>query len=216
MTKFHIMGDNFEKEEKWINSWIKKGYRLKSASSFALGYDFTPYEYSGEELENGIGTVRMDFRHFSKKADFEEYKAMFEDSGWKFISKSLEDLCFFEKTSRDASDDIFSDDASKASRYKRLGMYYLTILLAYIPCFIVFPPFNIDVILHPGQCFYTPGLWEMTGLKFLEAFLSELPFAAARAYSGLLFFLCFLFLAAQTAHAFYVYKKSTSGSQNRI
>ena len=29
MTKFHIMGDNFEKEEKWINSWIKKGYRLK-------------------------------------------------------------------------------------------------------------------------------------------------------------------------------------------
>lgn len=208
MKKYHWISSDLQKEENWINEQIKKGFRLKSINTLTCIHRFTPCEYSAEELENNIGTVRIDFRNFSKKDDFNEYKTIFEDSGWKLLFRSFEGYSFFEKVKADATDDIFSDSSSRAECYKRITNYLIPIILAYIPIFTLYSDqFNIDKMLHPKQCFYTPGLWEMTGAGFAGAFLFELPFALFRAYSGLIYILCALIILLVFFRHYRLYRK---------
>lgn len=219
--KFFI---NIDKEEAWINSIIAQGYRLKHVPS--LGPSLNRYvfeELPASEgaahpgLENGnaesfLPLVRLDFRTFSKNEDFIDYLTLFEDSGWRHVAgKKSEGYQYFEKTRPDCPEEIFSDSPSKAARYRRISSMWLMLFAAYLPLLIVYA--NASLSPAPSSwkdLFYTPGLWEMSGGKFVLAFLFELPFALGRAVGGLfplmllVIVICFAYFSFST---FYWYRK---------
>lgn len=203
MKKRKLFLMDIKKEEEWINQQIEQGYQLVHIGAF---YDFEKCEAS-----DMMHIVRIDFRIFNKKADFESYVALFEDSGWHLIRGSKSSGCqYFEKVREDAVDDIFSDSVSKSDRYRRISSYWLNIFVAYIPLLVVFQLnglFSIQRVLHPKDFYYTPGLWEKVGKDFWDAFLFETPFALGRAFGGLLFLFLILIYAFFSLKALYWYRK---------
>lgn len=173
MYKFKFFID-FEKEEKWLEKMASDGYHLKSTS---FGYRF-------EKGESEAATIKKDFRKFKKKADFMEYQMLFEDSGWEHFggSKNSGDQ-YFKKTDEAVDDEIFSDSASKAARYKRYANMSFKLAIGFIPILIVFYLTNIvgfEFLSNPKSVYLTPGLWDKTGSDFWSAFLFETPFALMR------------------------------------
>lgn len=219
----HRIFINIDKEEAWINSIITQGYRLKRATSFGKyifeefpakgGASFPKGEARSESPkgEDFLPLVRMDFRTFSKKQDFTDYLTLFEDAGWHHISGSKsEGNQYFERLRPDCQEEIFSDSASKAGRYRRLSEMWMMLFAAYLPLLIVYlnaPPLTVS---SWKELFYTPGLWELSGARFWAAFLFELPFALGRAIGGffplilLVIVICFAYFSLQT---FYWYRK---------
>ncbi|CDM70075.1 hypothetical protein CM240_2958 [Clostridium bornimense] len=136
------------------------------------------------------------YRTFKTKKDFIDYCTLFEDSGWKHIagSKSSGNQ-YFKKISDNCNDDIFSDDLSKAARYKRLSDFWITMTLCYFTIFISIisnNDINIKTIINPKALYYTPGLWEKSGLDFLGSFLFETPFALGRGFVWIVFPICII------------------------
>lgn len=169
--KFFI---NYDKEEKWLNDMAKKGYELETAS-FGYKFSFTKPENT---------KIRIDYRIFKNKEDFMDYSALFEDSGWKHIygNKSC-GAQYFKKINENGDEDIFSDDMSKAARYKRLSDMWIGLAVVYLPISIALAfqkSIDIKSVLNPKLLYYTPGLWEMSGISFWRRFLFETPFAAGR------------------------------------
>ncbi|MCS4517388.1 DUF2812 domain-containing protein [Clostridium botulinum] len=173
MRKFRLFTD-YNKEEKWLNEMYKKGYELKNIS---FGYKF----YS---IEPENATVRIDYRIFKNKEDFIDYCTLFEDSGWKHLAGNKNSgVQYFKEIHKNSQEDIFSDDISKAARYKRLSnksiisaVCFLSMSVAYISNGSI----NINLILNPKLLYYTPGLWERTGEAFWGGLLFETPFALGR------------------------------------
>ncbi|MGO5073555.1 DUF2812 domain-containing protein [Clostridium sporogenes] len=173
MRKFRIFTD-YNKEEKWLNEMYKKGYELKNIS---FGYKFG-------SIEPEDTTVRIDYRIFKSKEGFIDYCTLFEDSGWKHLAGNKNSgVQYFKKIHENSQEDIFSDEISKAARYKRLSnnsiisaVCFLTMSVAYISNGSI----NINLILNPKLLYYTPGLWERTGEAFWGGLLFETPFALGR------------------------------------
>lgn len=208
MKKYKFFSYNLKKEEEWIQGIIEKGYRLRRVGAFG-GYEF---ELTGKVACMPI--VRIDFRIFKKKEEYRDYIAMFEDSGWKHISGSMH--CgsqYFEKRKPDASDEIFSDQESKAGRYKRIADNWMSVMCSYLPLVVVFIAtgvIKIDTIFHLKELYYTPGLWEMSGFHFWRAFLFETPFAFMRGFAGWLLIAFVLLYAYFGLKASYWYRKEKS------
>lgn len=171
--KFFI---NFDKEEQWLNDMAKQGHRFINKSS--------RYEFQPAKPENRL--IKIDFRTFKKQADFEDYRALFEDSGWKHIAGTKKSGSqYFEKIDEHGNEDIFSDADSKAGRYQRLSKMWLTLAVFYIPILVVLILTNtVDpaALLNPKLLYFTPGLWERTGAYFWRAFLFETPFVFFRGF----------------------------------
>ncbi|MCD8500580.1 MAG: DUF2812 domain-containing protein [Bacillaceae bacterium] len=129
--------------------------------------------YCFRQSEN-IMNIKMDFRHFNNKSDYEDYLTLFEDSGWNRIVGSMKSgVQYFHRVNHEATDDIFSDEISKASRYQRLYRKHLTLLSSFVPILVVLfisGAINIESMLNPKALYYTPGLWEATGFSFWRAF----------------------------------------------
>lgn len=172
---------NYNKEEKWLNEMSKKGYEPTNAS---FGYTFT--NINPEDI-----TYKIDYRTFKTKEDFINYCTIFEDSGWKHILGSkYSRKQYFKKVSEDSNDDIFSDRISKANRYKRASNLWLSFASVYFLILIVFAlkgMINLNAFINPKELYYTPGLWESTGLTFLLKFLFETPFALGRGFFWLIY-----------------------------
>lgn len=166
---------NFEEEENWLNLMANQGYRFTNKTMLA-------YEFQPESPENTI--IKIDYRSFQKREDFQDYCALFEDSGWQHIAGTKSSgYQYFRKIDNKGSDEIFSDIDSRASRYKRLSDMWFTLCCSFIPIFAVIISTNaIDpgVLLDPKSLYYTPGLWDLIGLDFWRAFLFETPFALFR------------------------------------
>lgn len=173
MRKFRLFTD-YNKEEKWLNEMYKKGYELKNIS---FGYKF--YSIKPEDA-----TVRIDYRIFKNKGDFIDYCTLFEDSGWKHLAGNKNSgVQYFKKINKDSEEDIFSDDISKAARYKRLSdhsMMFALLFLALSASLISNDSINVNLILNPKSLYYTAGLWERTGVPFWGGLLFETPFALGR------------------------------------
>ncbi|MBP3040794.1 DUF2812 domain-containing protein [Bacillaceae bacterium Marseille-Q3522] len=190
MIKYKFFLD-LNKEEKWLNEMEKQGYQLVRKWS---GYHF-------QRTEPEETNIRVDYRIFKKKEDFQDYVALFADSGWTHIAGSKNSGAqYFRKNSESSSEEIFSDSSSKAGRYKRMSEMWLSLACTYIPISIVFMMMDVnvfDVIFDPKSLYQTPGLWEKSGLAFLGAFLFETPFAFFRGFGFFIFpisiFLCCLF-----------------------
>ena len=201
MRIYKIFTD-YAKEEKWLNEMAQKGYEVVGN---CFGYKFKRINPDNE-------TYRIDCRTFKTKNDFIDYCTMFEDSGWKHIlgSKSSGKQ-YFKKISDDSHDDIFSDNISKAARYKRASNFWLSFASCYFVLLVslaVNGLINLEVIKDPKILYYTPGLWEMTGINFWCAFLFETPFALGRGFIWMIYpigMLIFLYFSIKASR---LYKKT--------
>ena len=71
-----------------------------------------------------IPKVRIDYRTISKRDEYENYIALYEDAGWKLISGDYHSgRHYFEQMSLNIDDEIFSDSESYSELYKRLFAY---------------------------------------------------------------------------------------------
>jgi len=168
---------NFDKEEQWLNEMAKQGYQLTNKSSF--GYEFQP-------AKPEPAMIKIDYRTFKKKGDFEDYLALFEDCGWKHIAGTKSSgTQYFKRSDARGNEDIFSDADSKASRYKRISEMWFTLAATFIPIFAALVStgsIKVGALLNPKLLYYTPGLWEKTGASFWSAFWFETPFAFFRGF----------------------------------
>ncbi len=181
MKKYRFYLD-LENEEKWLAEMARQGWGLSRKTVF--GYEF-------KQIRPQDVVIRIDYRSFNTPADFEDYRMLFKDSGWEHIAGTKSSgTQYFKKTDKEGEPRIFSDTASKAARYRRLSSLWLSLALAYLPLLVsliysgTVDPF---AFLNPRLLYYTPGLWDMTGESFLDAFLFETPFAVLRGLSSLLF-----------------------------
>lgn len=161
----------FDKEEKWLEEMAGNGWLLCGKG---LCYEFlrcTPDRC----------TIRVDYREFKNRGEFEDYKAMFEDSGWKHLAGSRgSGTQYFLKLSDCGTEDIFSDGMSRAGRYKRMANAWLCAAVALLPLMVVYFTQGYGRVCAPGEWYLTPGLWEMKGMEFWWAFAFETPFAVGR------------------------------------
>lgn len=170
MRKFKVFAD-FNEEEAYLNEMARNGYFLQKHSALGF-YHFT--EGTPEELH-----YHVDCRKFKTQADFEDYKALFEDAGWRHVygTKNSLNQYFLPKDSNSA-DDIFSTKDSAALRYMHLNKICyanFSVAIAYLIVLLMIYDFNLANI-----GFLTQGLWEMTGKLFWLAFFFELPFVLLR------------------------------------
>jgi hypothetical protein len=175
MRKFKYFVD-YDKEEKWLREMANQGYQLENT---AFGYKFRL-----AEPEDAI--IKIDYRTFKKQEDFIDYCTLFEDSGWKHIvGKKNSGAQYFKKMVGNSDDDIFSDNLSKASKYKRLSKMFIEMAICYLPIFVALittDAININAIINPKELYLTEGLWERTGASFWGGFLFETPFALMRGF----------------------------------
>ncbi len=184
---------SFEKEELWLNEMAEKGYIFKGVNCLSC-YEFAKID----NAEKQHITVKIDFRMFKNYKDFEDYRTLFEDSGWKHVCGSQSSgYQYFIKEGAESDDDIFSDRHSKAIRYKRLANLWFLFAIALIPSVIISyttGTFHIEDIFNFKSLYLTPGLWEMKGWTFIRQFLFETPFALMRSIGNFTMLLA-LFLA---------------------
>ncbi|ADL52245.1 DUF2812 domain-containing protein [Clostridium cellulovorans] len=168
---------DYSKEEKWLKDMAKKGYKFVNAT---LGYEFLK-----TEPEDVI--IRIDYRTFNKRKDFIDYCTLFEDSGWNHIAGTQwSGTQYFKRINDYTDDDIFSDSASKAGKYKRVSNMWLSTSVPFIPLLVMnFSNGTIDInkILNPKLLYLTPELWEKKGTNFWFSFLFETPFVILRGFS---------------------------------
>ncbi|HIY59032.1 MAG TPA: DUF2812 domain-containing protein, partial [Candidatus Tetragenococcus pullicola] len=201
MKKWKFFLD-LDKEEKWLNEMAKQGWILARKS---LRYKF---ERGEEKL------IKIDYRTFKSKKDLEDYLLLFEDSGWTHLAGDKSSgRQYFMKEDSNANDDIFSDQRSKAERYKRMADGWLNLAISYIPIAVTlyltkFADF--ESILNPKSLYLTPGLWELTGLSFWKAFLFETPFAFGRGFAWSIFPVLIILYIIFAIKARVEYKKFTS------
>ncbi|MDR2547252.1 MAG: DUF2812 domain-containing protein [Lachnospiraceae bacterium] len=196
--KFFI---DFHKEEQWLVKMAAQGWQLKKQGPV----------YTFESAAPEQPTIKIDYRHFKKQADFIEYRSLFEDSGWQHISGTKHSGNQYFKRKGAYDDDIFSDTASRAGRYKRLADMMLSIFILFLP--IVFISISkgtlgIDYLLNPKTLYFTPGLWEMSGAKFWGRFLFETPFALMRGFSWSISLALIILYVLMTIKSWLLYRKA--------
>lgn len=167
---------NLTEEEKWLETMTLQGYLLIDTN---WGYNFKkviPFQ----------STIRIDVRTFKNPTDFTDYCNLFLDSGWKHIAGNYYvGAQYFIKFKDTVSNEIFSDNQSKALRYLTIANSWLYTILSSIVFLFIFPGptlINLNAMLNPKTLYLTPDLWERTGLSFWKSFLFETPFAFARGY----------------------------------
>lgn len=199
---------DFKKEEKWLEEKGRQGYQLKEVNCGFYRFDYvnTPVDLN----------IKIDYRTFNSIKDFQYYCALFEDSGWQHIAGSRwSGSQYFVKARPDAGDDIFSDGLSRAGRYKRFALMWLSLALAYLPLMVVFflnGSIDLHKILNLKSLYLTPGLWDMKGTHFLRAFLFETPFAIMRGFGWVIFIFIVLIFVYYTLKAYLLYKKDLKKS----
>jgi Protein of unknown function (DUF2812) len=169
LKKLRIFFD-IEKEEKWLNKQLAKGFRCTKISSLGV--------YTFEETDKKH-VMRLDYRDRMKKEKDLEYTNMYEDFGWRSIAGSkMVGIRYWQKEA-DGHDELFSDRESLAKYYQRLMVYsgWLGITLFAI---------MVNYIFIQKPSLYHDGLWNMEGSLFWKAFLFETPFALLKALPAIM------------------------------
>ena len=184
MKKLRLFID-YEKEEKWLHTMAQKGWTLKSVL----------FTYTFRKTAPEDTSIRVDFRLFKHKKDYTDYITLFEDSGWQHIAgyKSI-GIHYFKKTREQANENIFSDAASKAGRYKRASEMWLMFFICYIPVILfeyvgtILIPISVQqasphhsLLIDLKSLYNTPDLW--------HHFLFDTPFVLLGTIMIILLFL---------------------------
>lgn len=199
MKKLKLFID-VEKEEKYLEEMAENGYVMKNYNCVGI--------YTFDKTEPVNLNYRIDYRIFKNKTDFEQYRTLFEDAGWKHISGTyFSGAQFFLPESKDMKlKDIFSSAESKAEIYKRfLSQSCVGFALMVIYIMLVFTSYEFS---FQGFGYLTPGLWIKSGMEFWKAILFETPFMLLRVLPllflvGITFTYGYWAIKAQT-----LYKKS--------
>ncbi|MFT2752397.1 DUF2812 domain-containing protein [Clavibacter sp. Sh2088] len=165
---------DFDEEERWLDRMADEG-RLMRKRGFV---------YSSTDIEPGSAVVRIDYRPRMSAADFDDYRQLFADGGWRHISGTrTSGTQHFASTTADADAEIFSDARSRAERYKRALEVNAAVLLSLLVVVFVLMSSResgFHALLRPEEWYLTPGLWEMQGGRFVGAFLFETVFVVMR------------------------------------
>ncbi len=109
-----------EKEESWLGEMAGRGYHLASVRLPGI------YTFNVGEPRNIA--YRLDYQPSFKK-DRDEYLQIFRDAGWEHIGEMSAWQYFRKEAAPGETPEIFTDNESKISKYKRL-LGYLCIFLA--------------------------------------------------------------------------------------
>jgi hypothetical protein len=171
MIRFFV---DFDEEERWLDRMAAEGRLMTKRGPV----------YTATPIEPGSAVVRIDYRPRMSAADFDDYRQLFADAGWRHVSGTrTSGTQHFASTTADADAEIFSDARSRAQRYKRaleVNAAVLLPLLVVVFVLMASPSSGLGAVLSPGEWYLTPGLWEMQGSLFLSAFLLETPFVILR------------------------------------
>ncbi|MDR1089371.1 MAG: DUF2812 domain-containing protein [Coriobacteriales bacterium] len=188
-----------EKEEAWLSDMSVKGWYFRHRG--LLGYSFFPGAH-------GRYHYQIDYRDFKTRDDYLDYLALLQDAGWIHVDGTRwSGTQYFTPENRDATKQLFSDNASKAARYRRLSAAWAMILIICVPLLvsaIAQGAFTFSALFNPEQFYYTPGIWEKEGLDFLGALLFETPFALGRGYAS--FFVLALLVISLSVSGYYALK----------
>lgn len=203
MMKLHKHFIDFAKEEQWLSRMAQNGYAFNGVNSFN--------RYFFNKIEPNYYNYKIDYRMFRNADDYKDYCTLFDDCGWKHISGSKSSgKQYFVQIDPNASTDIFSDSASKASRYRRLSKYWLSLSSVSSIYFITFLQLNkIDVnnFINIKSLYLTPGLWERSGFWFWFGLLFETPFVILRNFMWLIFLIVLMIFLYYTCKSYYLYYK---------
>jgi len=207
MRKFRFFV-NFQKEEKWLENMAAQGWQLKKS--------FFTYNFVSATPEQA--NIKIDYRHFKNQQDFLEYRSLFEDSGWQHISGTKNSgNQYFKQVGDCNTEDIFSDDTSRAGRHKRFSVMMLVMFFVFLPFVIIAysqGTLGLEAFINPRALYLTPGLWERSGPEFWSAFLFETPFAIMRGFAGLIQLFFFLAYIVLTIKSWLLYRNATKTAHN--
>ena len=180
MKKFKIFFD-IEKEEKWLNAMLQKGWLCTHANTFGFYYTF-------QKTADIDQVIRIDHQNGLKKEARQNYLQLHEDFGWRTIKTNVSTSTYYWVKRKDGRDDLFSDDYSQIAKYKR----FMKSSATWAVIFFVYSMFfntsdNFPVFFDLKSAYLTPGLWDKEGNSFLFAFLFETPFALMRIIPSWLF-----------------------------
>lgn len=196
---------NLDKEAAWLSDMSAQGWYLCKKNM--LGYTFFPSDQGRQDFQ-------IDYREFNRKDDYLDYLSMFQDAGWIHVAGTRwTGAQYFVPGNLNTGKELFSDSASKAARYRRVGYTWLTTLIVYIPILVSLSltgSINLEAMLHPADLYYTPGLWQMEGLDFIKAFLFETPFALGRGFFWLIIPVFMAFCLYNFLRAWSLGRKTTS------
>lgn len=172
---------DLEKEEAWLSEKSAEGQFLKHRSVIG-GYTFFQAEPQRQNY-------KIDYREFKRSDDYLDYLMLLQDAGWIHVAGTRwSGYQYFVPADGDAHKELFSDNASKAARYRYFGQMWVSLFCVYLALLVVLmlgDSVNFSAILNPTELYYTPGLWERTGASFWFSFLFETPFAFMRGYAWL-------------------------------
>lgn len=107
-----------EKEEEWLREMSLKGWKFKS---------FFWFRYKFEKTEPKDVIYKLDYKSTTNK-DIDEYLKIYEDAGWEHVDE-FAGWNYFRIDAKDCVlPDIYSDNASKAQKYKGLLKTLLIVL----------------------------------------------------------------------------------------
>ncbi|MEA4812526.1 MAG: DUF2812 domain-containing protein [Anaerolineaceae bacterium] len=215
MIKAAFFMFDLDREERWLNAMLQKGHSLKQVH--APFYIFQPLESS-----QAIKPICLDVHTFKRRADFEDYLAFMEDSGWDFVSGGLsKGVQYFARRDGDKNALLFSDLSSQMNRYRKLAVFWFKILIFYLVfCLGIWLATENGSMsfgswwLPPQQWFRTAGLWEKHGIEFWTAFLREFPLAIFSGLSQYLTMFMPLISGVLGITAWLKYRKGCSSKQN--
>lgn len=161
---------DIEKEERWLNEQLQKGYRCTHISSLGI--------YTFEKTDKRY-VMRLDYQDYLSQNSFDEYRGIYEDFGWDYMKGSSFGGKHYWQKVEDHHNEIFSDRQSTRSYYKRL--------MNYSSSFAVLALIFSYLILKDSGLYLTEGLWDMKGSLFWKALLFETPFVFLRIMPVLMF-----------------------------
>ncbi|WP_144463308.1 DUF2812 domain-containing protein [Siminovitchia fortis] len=168
MKEFKVFFD-IEKEEQWLNEQLQKGYRCTNISGLGI--------YTFEKTDKRY-VMRLDYQDYLPKKKLEEYKGIYEDFGWNYITApSFGGIRYWQKEDN-GQNEIFSDRQSKSNYYKRLMGYSFWLGLLFLA---------ISMPYKASDLYATEGLWSMKGALFWKAFLFETPFVLLKLLPAFMF-----------------------------
>lgn len=114
-----------EKEEAWLEEMSRGGWHLKSMQ--------LPCAYTFASGDPGSYAYRLDYMP-SDKSKWDEYRQIFEDAGWKYIGEMSNWRYWRKLIQPGEAAEIFTDNASKIRKYRRLLGYMLLFLFILVFC----------------------------------------------------------------------------------
>ena len=114
----------------WLEEMSQAGWHLRSVQ--------IPCRYSFAKGEPARTVYRLDYRP-ADKAQWEEYRQIFEDAGWEHIGEVASWRYWRKPVAAGETAEIFTDTESKLAKYRRL--------LAYMGFFLLFLVFMGTSIL---------------------------------------------------------------------